>query len=753
MRFVRLLKGHLPAFIACFLLLVVQAWSDLALPGYMSRIVDVGIQQQGIESPLPQSIRQASLDDLELFMAPDDAAMVESAYGEPDAQGVRHLTETDRDKISQLEELVVLPETIVLGVAAGVDAPQSAQADGATPANMPAFAGGSFDLDDVRAAQRMGMVTNEQLVGAANEMASRMGAMAGSILEQRGIAYVAWEYAEQGVDVAAVQSEYLGRTAGIMFAYCAVALAAAVLVGFIASRTAATAGRDTRKAVFSKVMRFSPAEVNKFSQASLITRCTNDVQQVQMVSVMFMRMVMLAPIMGVVALVRVLDTHTGLEWTIAVALVAVLAGAGLLLGFTLPKFKLMQKLIDRVNLKGREMLDGLMPMRAFGRQSYELEGFADASTQLMATQLFTSRAMALAMPMLMLVMNVVTLGIVWFGAHGVDLGEMQVGDMMAFISYTMQIIMSFMILSMVFIMLPRASVAADRICEVLDQPLSIVSPANPQAPAPDAPRGVVAFEDVTFSYPDATEPAVEHVSFVTGPGKTTAIIGPTGSGKSTVVQLIPRLFDATSGRVTVDGVDVRSMDLSDLRSRIGYVPQKATLFSGSIASNVGFGVPGATDEQLERACETAQASEFIAEKEQGIDSPVSQRGANVSGGQRQRLSIARALAVNPEILVFDDSFSALDYATDARLRNALERDHAQAAVVVVAQRIATVMRADEIVVLDEGKVVGKGTHEELLRNCPTYLEIAKSQLSPAELGLDGEGDLDVPVLPAKGGEL
>lgn len=781
MNFFRLLKRRWPAFLACLALLIGQAWSDLALPGYMSEIVDVGIQQGGIASPLPETIRAQSLDDLELFMTAEDADMVEAAYAEPDGDGVRALRVDGDDERAALEDAIALPETIVLQLIEGVDAGElmgassapaaqagegaggedDGEADGGMAASFLGAVGrsssdvsiaqlaslmkiqgmvdandGKLDMEALRLLAETGVIGRDELARGAQSLMDSLGAMAGSIVKQRAVTYVAREYEGQGVDLAAVQSSYLWTTAAVMFGYCMVALVCAILVALIASRTAAAVGRDLRHDVFSKVMGFSSAEVNAFSQASLITRCTNDVQQIQMVSVMFMRMVMLAPVMGAVALIRVLGTDTGLEWTIAVALGLVLAGMGLLMGITLPKFKLMQKLIDGVNLKSRDMLDGLMPMRAFGRQRHELDEFADASLELMRTQLFTSRAMAMSMPLLMLVMNVFTLAIVWFGAHGVDQGVMQVGDMMAFISYAMQIIMSFMVLSMVFIMLPRASVASDRIVAVLDRPLTIVEPASPVSPEQGV-RGVLVFDDVSFKYPDADVEAIEHVSFETAPGRTTAIIGPTGSGKTTAVQLVPRLFDATSGTVSLDGVDVRDMALADLRSRIGYVPQQGMLFAGSIASNVGFGLDDPDDAELMRACDIAQATEFVAEKEEGLDTPISQRGANVSGGQRQRLAIARALAIRPEVLVFDDSFSALDYATDARLRERLRSELDDTAVVVVAQRIATIMRADEIIVLDEGRVVGRGTHEELLRGCPIYLDIAKSQLSPKELGLEG----------------
>ena len=556
------------------------------------------------------------------------------------------------------------------------------------------------------------------------------------------------------VGAQAGNAAYLGHMALVMFGFCVGSLVAAMLSGLIASRVAAAVARDLRRKVFAKVMSFSPAEVNRFSQSSLITRCTNDVQQIQNMVVIMLRMVMFAPVMGVVAVVQVMTMGGGLAWIVGAALLAVLGVVTVLFSLTMPRFKVMQSLVDRVNLVAREMLDGLMTIRAFGRQDHELERFDEASGDLRDAQLFVNRATALMMPLMMLVMNVATVAIVWFGSRGVAAGAMRVGDMMAFISYAMMIVMSFLIVSMVAVILPRAEVSVDRVQEVLAVEPAVREPKHPVAPAADAPRGRLVFDHVGFRYPDAEGDVVSDVSFSTAPGKITAIVGSTGSGKSTLVQLAPRLYDPTSGTVTLDGVDTRQMSLADLRSRVGYVPQQGFLFSGSIRSNVAFGTdavgtddaasgmdaPGATGEKdLLRAVEVAQASELVSQKDGGLDAPITQGGTNVSGGQRQRLAIARALATHPEVLVLDDSFSALDYATDARLRQALARECADTAVLVVAQRVATVMGADQIVVLDEGCVVGQGTHEELLRSCPEYLEIAKSQLSASELGLkEGE---------------
>ena len=733
MRILKLFRHHVLAVLAVIALLIVQSNADLALPTYMSEIVDVGIQQGGIESPVPDTIRADALADLELFMTADDVALVEAAYAPADDAGIRAYqgTPAEKDEGSELSRTLELPEVAVLALEQGVDA-------SALGADAPLPAGATLDLDALRAAVDAGLVDTDQLAAAAEELGEQMGFMGGSIVTQRAISYVSAEYEAQGIAAADVQNSYLMRAAAAMFGLCLVSLVATVLTGAVASHTAATIARDLRRDTFAQVMRFSPAEVNKFSQASLITRCTNDVQQIQMATTMFMRLVLLAPIMGFVAVTRVLATSTGLEWTIGVAVIAVCAVVGVLLGLTLPKFKRMQKLVDRVNLVAREMLDGIMPIRAFGQQRRELDRFDDASRELMETQLFTNRAMSFMMPLLMFVMNCVTVLIVWLGSHGVADGVMQVGDMMAFISYTMQIVMAFMMLTMVSVILPRAEVAVERVQEVLDCPLSIVSPARPKLPATGAPRGELTFRDVSFQYPDARADVIQGISFTAHAGKMTGIIGSTGSGKSTLVQLIPRLYDVTGGAVLLDGVDLRDWDLSELRRRIGYVPQQGMLFSGTVETNIKFAGDAVTDDDMREAARVAQAADFIAERAEGYDAPISQGGSNVSGGQRQRLAIARALAKRPEVVVFDDSFSALDYATDARLRAELARSVTDAAVVVVAQRIATIMRADEIIVLDEGHVVGQGTHEELLRGCPEYREIAESQLSAAELGLEQE---------------
>ena len=726
MRIIKLFKNHVLALIVAVGLITISCNADLTLPTYMSEIVDVGIQQGGIASSVPDTIRATSLADLEMFMTEEDEQTVEAAYAPEDADGVRTYQASDDERADDgaVANAMSLPETVALALEQGVDA-----------STLNESMTGTLDMDTVRAAVAAGMVPRDQLVSAASAMSDQMGAMGGSIVKQRAINYVGQEYEAQGISLSDVQNSYLASMSLKMFGLCAVSLVATILTGAVASHTACTIARDLRRKTFDQVMHFSPAEVGKFSQASLITRCTNDIQQIQMATTLFIRMVLMAPIMGVVAIMRVLATHTGLEWTIGIAVIAVSAVVGVLMGLTMPKFKKMQTYVDRVNLVAREMLDGVMPIRAFGRQSHELERFDGASRDLMDTQLFTNRAMSFMMPLMMFVMNCVTVLIVWAGSHGVSDGVMQVGNMMAFISYTMQIVMAFMILTMVSVMLPRAEVAAERVEDVLSTQSSIREPAHPKLPAASAPRGELAFHNVSFQYPDAREDVIGGVDFTVHAGETLGIIGSTGSGKSTLVQLIPRLYDVTGGKVTLDGVDVRDMPLSELRRRVGYIPQQGMLFSGTVESNLKFAGESVSDDDMRRAADIAQATEFIEQREGAWDSEISQGGSNVSGGQRQRLSIARALAKRPEVIVFDDSFSALDYKTDALLREQLAAHEKDSAVVVVAQRIATIMHADQVIVLDEGRVVGQGTHEQLLRSCPAYLEIAQSQLSAAELGL------------------
>lgn len=695
LQILRFFKGHVPSLIACLALLVVQALFELALPGFMSDIVDVGIQRGGIESCVPVTVRADTLSELTAMMAPSERALVESSYAPPDAAGIRTLLpDADAGAGGALARALEAPEAAMGG-----------------------------ELEEAAGAREVSAYASEADVEGL-----------------RAVAFVREEYRAQGTDLVALQNAYLAKMAWLMFGVTAGSFASTLCVGYIASRTGAAIARDTRRELFSKVMDFSPAEVGRFSQASLITRSTNDVQQIQFVITMSLRMVLFAPIMGIVAIVEVTMAATGLEWVIPVAVVAVLALMGIMFGLTMPRFRLMQRLVDRVNFVARDLLDGLMPIRAFNREGFELERFDGASAELRDAQLFTGRVMGLVSPAIMLVMNLVTVAIVWFGADVIARGDLLVGTMMAFISYAMLIVSAFMVLAMVAVMLPRAQVAAQRIHEVLETEPSIASPEDAEKPGEDV-RGAVGFHDVTFAYPGAQEPVLSHVDFTCERGETVAIIGATGAGKSTLVSLVPRLWDVTAGSVTVDGVDVRRLSLSDLRGRIGYVPQQGLLFKGTIASNIAFGKDGASAATIERSADIAQAKGFIEEREGGFDAPISERGANVSGGQRQRLAIARALAVKPEILILDDAFSALDYRTDAALRKALAEEVSDTTVLVVAQRVATIMGADEIVVLDEGGVAGKGTHAELLRCCPAYLRIAASQLAPEELGMS-EAELE-----------
>lgn len=715
----RNLKGSWKTICVILLLLIVQAYCDLALPTYMSNIVDVGIQQNGIENAVPEQIRDQSLRDLEMFMTDSEIKQVKLGYIEQDDGTWKVKSYLDSKDIDALSEAFRVPMVIIN---------QLEQEEGQS----------AYSLDDIRTALDMGVMTREQLLTIREQAVEQMGDVSDSILEQMAISYIQNEYEGMGMDMGDVRSHYLWTTGGKMLGLSALGVVVAVIVGLLASRVGAGVGRDLREKVFSRVLTFSSAEMNQFSTASLITRCTNDIQQVQMVSVMLLRMVLFAPICAVGGIIKVVNTQTGMGWIIIVAVAVILAVICTLMRLTMPKFKMMQKLVDRLNLISREILTGIMPIRAFSREKHEEERFAGANTDLMRTQLFTNRVMTFMSPAMMLTMNGVTVMIVWFGAKGVDLGNLQVGDMMAFITYTMMIVMSFMMLTMISIMLPRAGVAADRINEVLHTEPTIVDKPD-IAEEKTEWRGEIRFEDVTFCYPGADHPALEHISFTAEPGKTTAIIGSTGCGKSTLLNLIPRFFDVTEGRVTLDGVDVRDIKQKTLRDQLGYVPQKGILFSGDIASNLKFAGRQVTDERMKQAAEIAQATDFIEDKVDGYHSHIAQGGSNVSGGQKQRLSIARAIAKQPKVFLFDDSFSALDYKTDAALRRALGQQVKDATVIIVAQRISTILHADQIIVLNEGGIDGIGTHEQLLKSCGTYREIAESQLSAAELeGGDGQ---------------
>ena len=708
------LKKHGGMVVLVLALLCVQAYCDLTLPKYTSDIVDVGIQQSGVERVTPQQMRGTTMEALTLFLSDEDEATLRAAYTAAE-DGTYTLTVRDKKTLDQLDQMLGLPMVALYQM----------EQQGMDPAMLTAQA------EQVgREAFKAGLM--EQMEAIADQY----GATADMLTDQMAILFVRQEYEAMGMDLNAMQRSYLLTTGGKMLGLTLLMVAAAITAGMLASRVAASVGMELRGKVFRKVVSFGNAEIDKFSTASLITRSTNDIQQIQMVVVMLLRLVLYAPIIGIGGIVRVASTRTSMGWIIGVAVGVLLALIVVLMTVAMPKFKKMQTLIDRVNLVSREILTGLPVIRAFSREAYEEKRFDKANRDLMGTQLFTNRTMSMMMPIMMLIMNGISVLIVWAGAHGVDLGTMQVGDMIAFITYTMQIVMAFLMISVVSIMLPRAGVSAKRIQEVLDTKVSVrdPEPGKNKDESKENWRGEVCFEDVSFRYPDAQADVLEHISFTARPGETTAIIGSTGSGKSTLLNLIPRFFDVSYGRITIDGVDIRNLSLHKLHSLLGYVPQKGVLFSGTIESNLKFGGEDITDEAIRQAAAIAQADDFIDAKPEGYESPIAQGGTNVSGGQKQRLSIARAIAKNPKVYLFDDSFSALDYKTDAALRRALSEQVKDAAVIIVAQRISTILHARQIIVLDEGKVAGIGTHEELMASCPTYQEIARSQLSEAELG-------------------
>ena len=729
------LARHWAACLAVVALLIVQAYCDLSLPDYTSKIVDIGIQQGGIESPVPETIRDTTLQALELLMPEETAAQVDQWYSMKDVDGLWHLS-PDAD-MAELEAAFTTPD-VVLYMAAAQNA---AQAAGSAETMTPSI----YDLDAVSrqfAAMAQAPDAREILQNQLSTAISQLDATMADNLSSQAVLLVGLEYEAQGT-AHDVQMAYLLRIGGQMLGLTLLMVAAAVAVGFIASRVSAAIGRDLRREVFATVVGYSNAEIERFSTASLITRTTNDIQQVQFVCVILLRMVAYAPILGIGGILHVAAGNTGLEWIIFAAVAALLVLITILMNLAMPKFKLMQTLVDRLNLVSREILTGIMPIRAFSREKFEEARFDKANRDLMSTQLFTNRTMTAMMPFMTLIMNGTSLLIVWFGGKAMDLGTMQVGEMIAFITYTMQIVMSFLMLAMVAVMLPRAGVAAERIDEVIRTPATIHDP-DAAAAEPTMKRknwnGEVEFKDVSFCYPGADSDALEHISFTAKPGQTTAIIGSTGCGKSTLLNLIPRFYDVTGGAVCIDGVDVREMPQATLHDLMGYVPQKGVLFSGTIESNLKFAGEHITDEDVRTAAGIAQAAEFIDAKPEGYASPIAQGGSNVSGGQKQRLSIARAIAKKPRIYLFDDSFSALDYKTDVALRRALKAQTDNATVIIVAQRISTVLHANRILVLDEGRIVGDGTHAQLLESCPEYQEIARSQLSQKELNLSKEGE-------------
>ncbi len=776
----RYLKPFGGVVVLCLLLLFGQAACDLSLPNKMSDMVNVGIQQGGIEAGAPDALRAEGLSLLEAFLSPEDSAQLEASYNriEPGSSEAQRLsqeipllreqavavlredvTQEDRPALDQIYSRAGYSMLLYLqGENTQAELAQAAQSlaqaqgipgiDGTSQeagalyeTEQPAFGQGqdlssldfSQGLEDVdmetlyQLTPLLSLVPQESLE-AARESAAASDSMLG---EQVGVTLTRLFYQELGWDMEAIQSQYIVNRGLQMLGIALLGAIATVLVGFFSARMAASVGRQLRHDLFQKVESFGSGEFDKFSTASLITRTTNDVQQVQMLITMGVRMLCYAPIMGIGGIVFAVGKSVSLSWLIAVAVVVLLGLIVVALAVALPKFKSLQKLIDRLNLVSREHLSGMLVVRAFGNEAYEERRFDKANRDLAETNRFVQRVMSTLMPAMTLVMNLLTVLIVWVGGHAIAESTLQIGDMMAFIQYAMQIIMAFLMIAVLFILVPRASVSAGRIQEVLDAPLAIADPAQPQVL--EHPQGLVEFHDVSFQYHDAESHVLEHISFTAKPGETTAIIGATGAGKSTLVNLIPRFYEVTEGSITVDGVDVRQLAQKDLRAMIGYVPQKGMLFSGTVASNLRYGKEDAGEQELQEALTTAQAADFVAEMEEGTESPISQGGTNVSGGQRQRLSIARALVRKAPIYIFDDSFSALDFKTDAALRKALARDTAGATVLLVAQRVSTIMHAQQILVLDEGRLVGKGTHKELLRTCPAYREIAESQLRKEEL--------------------
>lgn len=703
--------------ILIFVFLIAQAYCDLALPAYTSDIIDVGIQDHGIEHILPKEITSEDYQMAQTFMLSDEKEKFTDCYEAQDASKsddsvTKYKLTADSDTLDELDEELLVPLVMAY----------------------QAFQSGEQMDVDASAIPQSAALDDNMIKQIRSKVQDKIDAVGSATLKSMGVTFATKCDENAGIDVDANQVAYLWKAGAKMAAFAAIMLIAACVVGFAASKVGAAVGRDLREKTFSKVVGFSNAEINKFSTASLITRSTNDIQQIQMVTTMMLRMVLYAPIVGIGGIIKVAQTKSGMEWVIAIAVAAIMVFIFTLVGIAMPKFKIMQSLVDKVNLVSREILTGLSVIRAFGREKEEEKRFDEANRELTRTQLFTNRVMTFMMPGMSMIMYCITLGIVWIAAGRIDKGSMQVGTMTAFITYAMMIVMSFLMLSAMSIMLPRAGVAAERIDEVIRTNSTVNDPKEPVTEADH--RGVIRFSHVYFRYPGAKEDVLSDIDFVAEPGKITAIIGSTGCGKSTLVNLIPRFYDVTGGSIELDGHDIRDYTLSELRESIGFVPQKGILFSGTIASNLRFGKADASDEQIKKAADIAQASEFIETKNDRYDSSIAQGGSNVSGGQKQRLAIARAIAKDPHIYVFDDSFSALDMKTDARLRAALSEVTENASVIIVAQRISTIIHADQILVLDDGKIVGKGTHEELLKNCDVYMQIAQSQLSAKELGLD-----------------
>ena len=733
----KFLKPYTAAVAAIICILVVQAYCDLSLPTYTSDIVNVGIQQGGIDETVPDTISKKDLNHLLLLVPSDRQKIVKNAYTESvekyDYNGtvmeLKASVKEDKKKVDRLSEILGKPMLMAAGFDSGSEMTQKIEEQMRTQmSGIPNV--DKMDIYDML--EFMGAEGRNALIG---QMDQQMDSMQDSIIAQAAAGYIKDAYTHIGIDTDQIETTYILRTGAKMLALAFLGMAASILVGLLASRVGAGVGRRLRENVFRKVVGFSNAEFDKFSTASLITRSTNDIQQIQLLLVMILRMVLYAPIMAIGGIWKVFHTNVGMSWIIGLAVAVIIVIVGFLFLVVMPKFKLIQNQVDKLNLVSREILTGLSVIRAFGTQKYEEERFDDANKALTKTNLFVNRAMTFMMPLMMFVMNSIAVLIVWVGGHSINDGAMQVGDMMAFIQYTMQIIMAFLMICMISVMLPRAAVSAGRVDEVLTSETMIHDPKNPSH-IPEEGKGKIVFDHVSFRYPGAEEDVLHDISFTAEPGKTTAFIGSTGCGKSTLVNLIPRFYDVTDGKITIDGKDIRNVSQHELREKLGYVPQKAVLFSGDIASNILYGNPEGSEAEMTEAATIAQATEFIEQKKKKYKSTISQGGSNVSGGQKQRLSIARAIAKHPDVYIFDDSFSALDYKTDATLRAKLKEKTSESTVMIVAQRISTILHADQIIVLDDGQIVGKGTHKELLKTCEAYYQIASSQLSEKELEED-----------------
>lgn len=728
----KFLRPFAGSVIAIFCVLMVQAYCDLSLPTYTSDIVNVGIQQKGIDEKVPYVISEEDFNHLLLFVPSKRQETVREAY-EP-GSGSSGLYAYDRNISGESG-----PEGNVMELSKDIREDGEKMEELSEILGKPMLLCAGFDSGSESTAE-MERQMKEQMDGSQRdslvaEIEEQFSAMPETMVEQSAAIYIQNAYEKIGVDTDRIETRYILRTGGKMLALAALGMIASIIVGLMASRVGAKVGRGLRKDVFRKVVGFSNGEFDKFSTASLITRSTNDIQQIQLLTVMILRMVLYAPIMAAGGIFKVFRTNVDMSWIIALAVALIVMVVVVLFAVVMPKFKIVQSMVDRLNLVSREILTGLQVIRAFSTEKYEEKRFDGANKDLTKTNLFVNRAMTFMMPFMMLIMNGIAVLIVWVGGHSINDGSMQVGHMMAFIQYTMQIIMSFLMICMISVMLPRAAVSADRVDEILTSSTLIHDPDNPVHFGENG-NGEVRFDHVSFRYPGAKEDVLHDISFTAEPGMTTALIGSTGSGKSTLVNLLPRFYDVTEGKITIDGVDIRDISQRELRERLGYVPQKGVLFSGDIASNILYGNPEGSEEEMRKAAEIAQASEFIEEKQKKYQSPIAQGGSNVSGGQKQRLSIARAIAKHPDVYIFDDSFSALDYKTDVKLRNALKEKTAKSTVLIVAQRISTILHAEQILVLDDGKIVGKGTHRELLKNCEEYYQIASSQLSEKELEND-----------------